>query len=1167
MNLCCATSVCASRSVISTIWEVGAGQMSKKLNNLIRKSIVSLGHSFRFGRSRCLALVPMLTLIGAVASQAAHANSLSVGGGTLSWSVSGPTTTSCNMGSPTVSIYGYSSFSFTDAGSTVWPFSLSEAYYQWNGSCQSSVPSGSYPASITMNGPAFTIVFWATGPGTGGASYTGKTAPSITAWPSASAITYPQTLTASTLSGGTASVGGTFAWTAPSITPHAGTIPESVTFTPTDTTHYGIVSGPVNVTVNKGTPTVSTWPTASSITYGQTLANSTLSGGSGSVGGSFAWSNPGTAPGAGTAAQSVTFTPTSATDYNTVTGSANVTVNKATSSMSVANSPVTYNGTAQAATVNGSTAGTVSSVKYNGSTTVPTSAGTYTITANFTPTDTTDYTSLTGASAGNFVINKATSSMSVANSPVTYNGTTQAATVNGSTAGTVSSVKYNGSTTVPTSAGTYTITANFTPTDTTDYTSLTGASAGNFVINKATSSMSVANSPLIYNGTARVATVNGSVAGTVSSVKYNGSTTVPTSAGTYAITANFTPTDTTDYTSLTGASAGNFVINQATPTISISDIPASAVAGGNFTVTYSYSGDGSPTESVSSSTTSVCAVAGNTVTYVGAGTCALQASATATTDFTAVTGSAQSFNILGQTVDSGTATLTVNGVVAASASYDQGSTPDSLAAALALGISSQSPVNISESDATLYLQARTAALNTDYVYSLLIQSTAIPLFAQPSFVATPSSGYLTGGSDPSSGGGPVYSYQIPSYSTSAPPSGYDAAGNVVGYSDTANVPGGALISALGFTYDSLNRLTGESGILSGTNAAHCWNYDPFGNRTINYAGPCSDNPAQTDLYYASNQVQSGLVVYDLAGNTTVNTAAGSTNYYLYDAEGRVCALRSQAPDGVWLMMGYAYNGDGERVAKGSISVWSCDPFTNGFHSNEDYILGFGGEQLAEMGDDGRGNMVPQRVYISAGGQQIATYDPDGTHFRLTNWLGSLRVTTNFAGVIESTCTSMPFGDGLSCSGPADPHRFTGKERDTESGNDYFGARYYASTMGRFLSPDWSAKIVPVPYAKLGNPQSLNLYAYVLNNPLSNVDPDGHLGCGFLWLGNCPPPAPPPPLGTTRQIAFNNDKKNTKTAGYNKSPDFTKTGKMNPTFKNGTRSSKCRSKGGRCPHSE
>jgi RHS repeat-associated protein len=70
---------------------------------------------------------------------------------------------------------------------------------------------------------------------------------------------------------------------------------------------------------------------------------------------------------------------------------------------------------------------------------------------------------------------------------------------------------------------------------------------------------------------------------------------------------------------------------------------------------------------------------------------------------------------------------------------------------------------------------------------------------------------------------------------------------------------------------------------------------------------------------------------------------------------------------------------------------------------------------------------------------------------------------------------------------------TGKERDTESGNDYFGARHYASSMGRFMSPDWSAKVEPVPYSKLDDPQSLNLYAYVGNNPLTGVDADGHMG--------------------------------------------------------------------------
>ena len=69
--------------------------------------------------------------------------------------------------------------------------------------------------------------------------------------------------------------------------------------------------------------------------------------------------------------------------------------------------------------------------------------------------------------------------------------------------------------------------------------------------------------------------------------------------------------------------------------------------------------------------------------------------------------------------------------------------------------------------------------------------------------------------------------------------------------------------------------------------------------------------------------------------------------------------------------------------------------------------------------------------------------------------------------------------------------FTDKLRDQESGNDDFGARYFSSTLGRFLSADWSAEPEAVPYAKLDDPQSLNLYSYVGNNPLSRVDKDGH----------------------------------------------------------------------------
>ncbi len=83
------------------------------------------------------------------------------------------------------------------------------------------------------------------------------------------------------------------------------------------------------------TPSVTTWPTASAIAYGQSLASSTLSGGSATVDGTFAFTTPTTAPAIGTASQSVTFTPVDTTDYVSVTGSVNVTVNPALATLEI----------------------------------------------------------------------------------------------------------------------------------------------------------------------------------------------------------------------------------------------------------------------------------------------------------------------------------------------------------------------------------------------------------------------------------------------------------------------------------------------------------------------------------------------------------------------------------------------------------------------------------------------------------------------------------------------------------------------------------------------------------------------------------------------------------------------------------------------------------------
>jgi alpha-tubulin suppressor-like RCC1 family protein len=127
-------------------------------------------------------------------------------------------------------------------------------------------------------------------------------------------------------SGATASVPGSFAFANPSAS--VGTSSQSVIFTPTDTVNYNTATRSVSVTVTKATPII-TAPTATSIAYGQTLAFSTLSGGSASVAGTFAFTTPSTAPNVGTAPQSVTFTPNDTDNYNTVPTLVSVTVNQA----------------------------------------------------------------------------------------------------------------------------------------------------------------------------------------------------------------------------------------------------------------------------------------------------------------------------------------------------------------------------------------------------------------------------------------------------------------------------------------------------------------------------------------------------------------------------------------------------------------------------------------------------------------------------------------------------------------------------------------------------------------------------------------------------------------------------------------------------------------------
>jgi len=133
----------------------------------------------------------------------------------------------------------------------------------------------------------------------------------------------------------------------------------------------------------------------------------------------------------------------------------------------------------------------------------------------------------------------------------------------------------------------------------------------------------------------------------------------------------------------------------------------------------------------------------------------------------------------------------------------------------------------------------------------------------------------------------------------------------------------------------------------------------------------------------------------------------------------------------------------------------------------------------------------------AGNRHLATYN-GGADISHSDWLGTERnrdAVTSSNQIYTQNLTSLPFGDwldnGQGLGADWTPLNFTGQYHDFESNLDYFGARYYSNSQGRFMSPDWSASPEPVPYGELGNPQSLNLYSYVKNNPLNATDLDGH----------------------------------------------------------------------------
>ncbi len=405
------------------------------------------------------------------------------------------------------------------------------------------------------------------------------------------------------------------------------------------------------------------------------------------------------------------------------------------------------------------------------------------------------------------------------------------------------------------------------------------------------------------------------------------------------------------------------------------------------------------------------------------------------------------------TPDSGTVSVTVGGSTTQPVLYSSSSTGVLIAGQLASEISGFGFVTASNNNTNVItIQSTTNGSNTNYSLSASSQSNAG--FNPPSFTTSPSGANLTGGT-----GSPttLYSFSL----------GYGAGNaNVTSAIDSIN-------GTWAFTYDYLNRLS-TANQNNGLNICS-YGYDQLGNRTSQTAtaGSCGGH---LSLSYAGNNNRMDGYTYDLAGNLL----GDGVHTYAYDAENRLISV-----DG-GNTASYIYNAEGRRVQKKTAA-------------QVEYLYDVNGNIMTELSSTG----VWNRGEVFANGQHLATYlggTTGTTYFDHADWLGTERARSNTSDADCETITNLPFGDSQSMSGTcadANPLHFTGQQWDSESGLHYFGARHYSSQFGRFMSPDPTGIFL----GNLNDPQSLNLYSYVRNNPTSMTDPSG-LQCDEFDSSDC-----------------------------------------------------------------
>jgi RHS repeat-associated protein len=289
-----------------------------------------------------------------------------------------------------------------------------------------------------------------------------------------------------------------------------------------------------------------------------------------------------------------------------------------------------------------------------------------------------------------------------------------------------------------------------------------------------------------------------------------------------------------------------------------------------------------------------------------------------------------------------------------------------------------------------------------------------------------------------------------------------------------------------YTYDSLNRLSTMADSASGQSCKGLtWVYDAWGNVTNqnNTGGSCY---TFYNAVAANNQLSSPYR-NDAAGNLTYDT----TNTYYYDAENRLIQVNGTLGTCSTASACYTYDALGHRVHKSGTSI----PLA------VDYMYDLSGNVMAEYEPACSGGTECNSAdYIYLAGKLIAEYVNDTTYFSVSDHLSSTRILTGMNQAVVQNLDYYPYGSLNSTDSGITTHKFTGDERDAETGLDHTEFRKYSSSLLRWLTPDPAGMAAVNP----ANPQSWNRYAYVLNNPLGSVDPTGQDGCNawnVSWEGS------------------------------------------------------------------